>query len=71
MEVQILSPPYFLTESNSCMPFLCQTSREVGASGKQQVFLIYEQKLWELLRFCPKCGMLIEQESIQEGKNEG
>ena len=39
--------------------------------GKQRVSLIYEQKLQERLRFYPKCGMLIEQESIQEVKNEG
>ena len=39
--------------------------------GKQRVFLIYEQKLKELLRFCPRCGALIVPESIEEVQNEG
>ena len=49
----------------------CQDRTVKSCFGKQRGFLIYEQKLQELLRFCPKCGMLIEQESIQEVKNEG
>lgn len=32
--------------------------------GKQRVFLVYEQKLKELLRFCPSCGSPTVQESI-------
>ena len=39
--------------------------------GKQRVFLIYEQKLKELLLFCPRCGALIVPESIEEVQNEG
>ena len=50
---------------------LCEDQTEISSFGKQWVFLIYEQKLQELLPFCPKCCMLIEQESIQEVKNEG
>ena len=49
----------------------CEDQTVKRSFGKQRVFLTYEQKLQELLRFCPKCGMLIEQESIQEVKNEG
>ena len=49
----------------------CEDQTVKSSFGKQRVFLIYEQKLQELLRFCPKCGMLIEQESIQEVNNEG
>ncbi|KAK2564383.1 hypothetical protein P5673_011809, partial [Acropora cervicornis] len=50
---------------------LCEDQTEISSFGKQWVFLIYKQKLQELLPFCPKCCMLIEQESIQEVKNEG
>ena len=36
------------------------------------MFLIYEQKLKELLRFCPRCGTLnIIAESIEEVQNDG
>ena len=50
---------------------LCEDQTEISSFGKQWVFLKNEQKLQELLPFCPKCCMLIEQESIQEVKNEG
>ena len=43
---------------------LCEDQAEISSFGKQWVFLIYEQKLQELLPFCPKCCMLIEQESV-------
>ena len=39
--------------------------------GNQRVFLIYEQKVKELLRFCPRCGALIVPENIEEVQNEG
>ena len=39
--------------------------------GNQHVFLIYEQKLKELLRFCPRCGALMVPENIEEVQNEG
>ncbi|KAJ7375187.1 hypothetical protein OS493_001930 [Desmophyllum pertusum] len=38
---------------------------------KERVFLVYEEQLKELLRFCPRCGSLIIQESTVEVQNEG
>ena len=40
-------------------------------NDKNRVFLVYEEKLKELLRFYPKCGSLVVPESIEEIKNEG
>ena len=39
--------------------------------SKQRVFLVYEEKLKELLRFCPICGSLIIPENTVEVFNEG
>ena len=38
---------------------------------KERVFLVYDQQLKELLRFCPKCGSLIISENTIEVQNEG
>jgi len=38
---------------------------------KQRVFLVYEEKLKELLHFCPICGSLIISENTVETSNEG
>ena len=38
---------------------------------KERVFLVYEEKLRELLRFCPSCGSFIVPESKVEIQNEG
>ena len=40
----------FQDEASGCVDQTVKSS-----FGKQRVFLIYEQKLQELLRFCPKC----------------
>ena len=42
-----------------------------NTSLKQRVFLVYEEKLKELLRFCPICGSLIISENTVETSNEG
>jgi len=39
--------------------------------SKERVFLVYESKLKELLRFCPTCGSIIIQDLIKEMQNEG
>ena len=42
-----------------------------NATSKQRVFLVYEEKLKELLCFCPICGSLIIPENTVEVSNEG
>ncbi|XP_078365926.1 uncharacterized protein LOC144650142 [Oculina patagonica] len=45
---------------------------ETGHTGfKQRVFLVYEENLKELLRFCPNCGALVIPENTVEVNNEG
>ena len=39
--------------------------------SKERIFLVYEEKLRELLRFCPSCGSPIVPESSIEVQNEG
>ena len=65
---------YEPSEDGSCSQGEASGCEEQGIGnsfGKQRVFLIYEQKLQDLLRFCPKCGALVLQESIEEVHNEG
>ena len=38
---------------------------------KERVFLVYEERLKELLRYCPKCGSLLFSENTIEVHNEG
>ena len=40
-------------------------------TNKEQVFMVYEEQLKKLLRFCPKCGSLIILERTVEIQNEG
>ena len=40
-------------------------------SIKNRVFLVYEEKLKELLRVCPSCGSLVVPENTVEIQNEG
>ena len=42
-----------------------------NTKSNQRVFLAYEEKLQELLRFCPICGSLIILENTVEVFNEG
>ena len=47
----------------------CGSQSETGS--KQRVLIVYEEKLRELMQFCPRCGALVESENTTEVKNEG
>ena len=47
----------------------CGSQSETGS--KQRVLIVYEEKLRELMRFCPHCGALVESDNMVEVKNEG
>ena len=59
-----------LVHAHKVRPLEVKNKQLETVFGKKRVFLIYEQKLLELLRFCPKCGALVLQESIEEVQNE-
>ena len=51
-----------------------QTSENVESlnpASSKRILLVYEENLYELMKFCPRCGSPVNSDEIQERENEG
>ena len=59
------------SENESDWEDACALSTEKKYASDERMFMIYESKLKELLKYCPRCGSLVNQGLMQESKNTG
>ena len=59
------------SSQTSTAPSLNEYEECFNTSGTKRFFLVYEDNLRELLKFCPKCGSPVINEEIEERENEG
>ena len=67
-----LDPDYEPEYANSSQSSqTCENVESLNPASSKRILLVYEENLYDLMKFCPRCGSPVNGDEIQERENEG